>query len=420
MPLALVVHATRPVADVPVEAARRVLTERPDRWSAIGQPGGRMRLVTFAGRTTADVLRTVRGSTDVLGVLPAAAIDPTVRVLTVGGRHPLRDPQAYPVEVPWPDPVPEVTTLTVVGDIMLARRVGRAITGDPAAPFRPLAARLARAEITAGNLESSLSTAGTPTQGGDSFGAHPRVLRGLKSAGFDLVSLANNHLGDYGSQAIGETFDRARAEGLAYVGAGRNLAEARRPVVVTTDGIRIGFLGTESIGETPSATSRRAGTNRLNMPPRTGPLNRAALNRIAADIRKLKRTVDVVVVVPHWGTQYTHRPEASQRTAARVFAEAGADLVIGGHPHWVQGWDRMGSATVVHSLGNFIFDMDFSTKTREGVFVEVVLWGGQVRAVEPVPYVIDAAFTPRLARGARAARILADVWSTSTGPYAVP
>ena len=94
--------------------------------------------------------------------------------------------------------------------------------------------------------------------------------------------------------------------------------------------------------------------------------------------------------------------------------------MIGGHPHWVQGWERIGSTTVVHSLGNFIFDMDFSTKTREGVFVEVVLWGGQVRAVEPVPYVIDGTFTPRLVRGTRAAGILADVWSTSTGPYAVP
>jgi poly-gamma-glutamate synthesis protein (capsule biosynthesis protein) len=420
MPLALVVHATRPVSDVPVQAARRVLTQPPNRWSAIGQPGGRMRLVSFAGRTSADVLRAVRGSTDVLGVLPAAAVDPTVRVLTVGGRHPLREPQAYPVEVPSPDPVPEVTTLTVVGDIMLARRVGRAISDDPTAPLRPLARRLARAEVTAGNLESSLSTAGAPTQGGDSFGAHPRVLGGLKSAGFDLVSLANNHLGDYGNRAIVETFDRLRVADLAYVGAGRNLAEARHPVVITRDGIRIGFLGTESIGETPAATSRRAGTNRLNMPPRTGPLDRAALNRIAADIRKLKRTVDIVVVIPHWGTQYTHRPEASQRTAARVFADAGADLVIGGHPHWVQGWERMGSTTVVHSLGNFIFDMDFSTKTQEGVFVEVVLWGDQVRAVEPVPYVIDRTFTPRLARGERAADILADVWSTSRGPYAVP
>ena len=74
----------------------------------------------------------------------------------------------------------------------------------------------------------------------------------------------------------------------------------------------------------------------------------------------------------------------------------------------------------MHSLGNFIFDMDFQTKTREGVFVEIILWGGEVKAVEPVPYVIDDRFTPRLARGERAQRILDDVWSTSRGPYAVP
>ncbi len=421
MPLALVVHATRPLADVPTEAARRLLVERPDRWSAIGQPGGRMRLLVAAdGSTPAKVLQAVRRSTEVLGVLPAAEVDPTVRVLTVGGRSPLRDPQAYPIKVPWPKPLPEVTTLAVVGDVMLARRVGRAIADDPVAPFRPLAARLARAEVTVGNLESSLSTAGAPTQGADSFGASPRVLRGLKAAGFDLVSLANNHLGDYGNRAMDETFDRLRGADLAYVGAGHNLVEARRPVLITRKGIRIGFLATDSIGETPAATNRGPGTNRLNMPPRTGPLDWKALHLISADIRRLKTTVDVVVIISHWGTQYTHRPEPSQRTAARAFAKAGADLVIGGHPHWVQGWERIGSTTVVHSLGNFIFDMDFSTKTREGVFVEVVLWGGHVMAVEPVPYAIDGAFAPRLAHGKRAAVILADVWSTSRGPYAVP
>ena len=156
------------------------------------------------------------------------------------------------------------------------------------------------------------------------------------------------------------------------------------------------------------------------MPPRTGPLNESALRRIAGDIRTLKREVDVVVVIPHWGTQYTHRVERSQRVAARAFAEAGADLVLGGHPHWVQGWETMGRTTVVHSLGNFIFDMDFQVKTREGIFLEIVLWGGTVKAVEPVPYVIDAGFTPRLARGDRARSILNDVWSSSRGAYARP
>jgi len=415
-----VVHATREVADVPAAAAHGVITNRPNRWSAIGQSGDRMRLVSFADGTSADVLRAVRSRTDVLGILPAADVDPSVRVLTVGGRHPLRHPRSYSLQVPAADPAPPVTTLTIVGDVMLGRRVGRAIADDPRAPFRPLAARLSRADVTVGNLESTLSTDGPPTQGGDSFGASPGVVRGLRSAGFDAVSLANNHVGDYGDRALRQTLDRLRAADLRYVGAGRNLAEASKPVVLTRGGVRIGLLATDSIGETPAATSRQPGTNRLNMPPRTGPLNRRALTRITADIRALKRTVDVVVVIPHWGTQYTHRPEASQRTAARAFAEAGADLVIGGHPHWVQGWERLGSSTVVHSLGNFIFDMDFQTKTREGVFIEVTMWGGEVKAVEPVPYVIDDRFTPRLVRGTRAQGILDDVWSTSRGPYAVP
>ena len=155
------------------------------------------------------------------------------------------------------------------------------------------------------------------------------------------------------------------------------------------------------------------------MPPRTGPLDRAALRRMTSDIRALDKRVDVVVVMTHWGTQYTHRPEPSQRQAAKAFADAGADLVIGGHPHWVQGYEMAGSAVVVHSLGNFVFDMDFQTKTREGVFLEIVLWGDRVKAVEPVPYVIGNNFSPRLVRGDRANRILADIWRSSRGPFAL-
>jgi poly-gamma-glutamate synthesis protein (capsule biosynthesis protein) len=276
---------------------------------------------------------------------------------------------------------------------------------------------LASAEITIGNFESTLSTAGSPTQGGDSFAASPRVIPGLRTAGFDLLSLANNHVGDYGDRALRQTLSRFSKSTIDIVGAGRNLARARRPVIVERDGVRVGFVAVDSIGESPAATRNRAGTNRLNMPPRTGPLDRSALRRISSDIRALSTRADVVIVMTHWGTQYTHRPEQSQRVAARAFAAAGADLIIGGHPHWVQGWETAGSAVVVHSLGNFVFDMDFQTKTREGIFTEIVLWGDTVKAVEPVPYVIDAAFTPRLIRGNRAERILSDVWQTSRGPF---
>jgi poly-gamma-glutamate capsule biosynthesis protein CapA/YwtB (metallophosphatase superfamily) len=419
MPLALVVHATRTTADVAVADARRVVASGADRWAAIGQSGGRMRVISTGQRSASDVLRAVRSSRDVLGIVPADALDARVRVLTVGGHHPLRDPERYPLRIPSERPVPEVTTLAAVGDIMLGRRVGNRHRADPAAPLMPFAKRLAAAEITVGNFESTLSTAGSPTQGGDSFAASPRVIPGLRAAGFDLLSLANNHVGDYGDRALRQTVDRFGATKIGTVGTGRDLAAARRPVVIQRDGVRVGFIAVDSIGESPAATQNRAGTNRLNMPPRTGPLDRAALRRISSDIRSLHKRVDVVIVLTHWGTQYTHRPEPSQRAAARAFAGAGADLVIGGHPHWVQGLEMAGSATVVHSLGNFVFDMDFQTKTREGILLEIVLWGGAVKAVEPVPYVIDDAFTPRPVRGGRAQRILTDVWRSSRGPFAL-
>jgi poly-gamma-glutamate synthesis protein (capsule biosynthesis protein) len=423
----LAVHATRTVADVPTEVARGLVARSARdadlsiRWASLDQPGGgRADVRTATGKAAEDLLDDVRDDDGVLAIVPATAVDATVRVLTVGGRHPLRDPARYPLETPAAERPGEVTTMSIVGDLMLGRRVAQASGDDPIRTLRPTAKRLASAEITVGNLESTLSDDGSPTQGGDSFHADPDVIDGLELAGFDLVSLGNNHVGDYGQRALRQTLAELRDADLPYVGAGRDLDEARKPVVITRNGVRIGFLGTESIGETPAATADRGGTNRLNMPPRTGPLNERQLDRITGDIEELAEQVDVVVVIPHWGTQYTHVPEASQRRVARAFADAGADLVIGGHPHWVQGWETRGGAVIVHSLGNFVFDMDFQTKTMEGIFVEIALWDGQVKAVEPVPYVLDSRFVPRVVTGERAREILDDVWSTSRGPFARP
>lgn len=428
------VHPVRAVSDVPVAAARALLHDGATDWSALGQTAGPLRLVSAeidravggAGvtqlTTAAEALDVVRADPAALALVPADAVDPTVRVLSVGGVHPLRAPEAYPIETTVPGAAEDpgaVVTLTVVGDVMLGRRVGDAMAaaGDLAAPFRPLAERLAAADITVGNLESTLSTDGSPTQGGDSFAADPGVAAGLQLAGFDVLSLANNHVGDWGEAALVQTIERVQAMGIAPVGAGTDLAGARTPVIVERDGVRIGFVATDSIGESPAAGDGQPGTNRLNMPPRTGPLDQAALDRIASDIAALRPQVDTIVVIPHWGTQYTNVPEQSQRDAAAAFAAAGADLVIGGHPHWVQGWEQIGSTLVVHSLGNFVFDMDFMRETQEGVFLEIVTWGGRVVAVEPVPYVIGEDFAPRLASAERAAPILDLMRETSAPPF---
>lgn len=315
--------------------------------------------------------------------------------------------RASPTEIVPAKPV----RLTVVGDVMLARGVT-----DPAAALRPLRKRLARADITVGTLESTLSDDGPPQQGGDSFAADPGVVPLLEQAGFDALSLANNHVGDFGETAMLRTVRLLRPSSIRPFGAGRDLTTATRAALVERNGTRFAFLGFNAIGETPRAASTQAGALSVRMPPRTGgSLNRADLRHVERAIRTLDEQVDAVVVLPHWGTQYTHEAEPVQRVVARRLVQAGADLVVGGHPHWVQGLERIDGALVVHSLGNFVFDMDFMTETQQGVVLETVWRGGAMQRFELVPYRMDDDFAPRPVAGPEAADILGDVAGASFG-----
>jgi poly-gamma-glutamate capsule biosynthesis protein CapA/YwtB (metallophosphatase superfamily) len=304
------------------------------------------------------------------------------------------------------------TTLVVVGDLMLVRGVH-----DAARALAPMTPLLRRADLTVGNLESTLSTNGAPTQD-DAFGGSPALLEPLRRAGFDALSLANNHVGDYGERALLDTVAVLRRSPIEPLGAGRDVATAARPAVLHRHGTTFAFLGFNAIGETPRAGPGRPGALSVRMPPRTGPLVRADLLRVTRAVRRATREADVVVVLPHWGTQYTHVPDPIQRTVARALVHAGADLVVGGHPHWVQGVDSVAGVPVAHSLGNFVFDMDFMEQTMEGVVLEATFRGADLVRVRFVPYRMDpSTFAPRVVEGTE---ILADLRSTSTGPYARP
>ncbi len=409
-PLVLVTRAERGPVRLSVKDARDILTGRDSKWD-VAHLRGTPDVVGPALRDLAAVRRHLRAEETALVVMPASAVDATLRPAKVGGIDPLRDPDTYPLRVDGSAPG-AVTRLTIVGDVMLARRVP-----DPAAALAPMANRLRRADLTIGTLESTLSASGRPQQGGDSFAADPDVVPLLADAGFDAVSVANNHVGDFEVPALLETLRLLRAGGVTPFGAGRDLRTATRAAVIEHGGIRFGFLGFNSIGETPRATTSQPGALSVRMPPRTGPLVESDLRHVERAVRRLGRRVDVVVVLPHWGTQYTHVAEPVQHQVAARLAGAGADLVVGGHPHWVQGLDRVGSTLVAHSLGNFVFDMDFMTQTQEGVVLETVWWGEELKGFELVPYRMDAGFAPRVVRGASATDILTDVWSHSRGPF---
>ncbi|MGH3334114.1 MAG: CapA family protein [Nocardioidaceae bacterium] len=430
-PLVVVTHMTRQTVDVSEAVALRIIRGDLPSWQELGFGSTLLRTVSAPGTPAPDRLelgsaRAAIGAVvrdrDTVAVVPASALGPSVRAMTVHGISPVRRPGDYPIRTrvargaTRPGPV---VTMTVTGDIMLARGVAEAArgSGSPAPALLPTRRRLSAADITVGNLESTLSRAGAPTQGGDSFAADPRVARSLKAAGFDALSLANNHAGDFGGQALVQTRRRLRSVGLQTFGAGANPAQAWAAAVVERAGVRFGFLGFNAIGETPEVAPGQPGAVSVSMPPRTGPLDRSELARFLRAVRRLGREVDVVVVLPHWGTQYTNRPEPVQRRVAARLVGAGADLVVGGHPHWVQGVDVVDGTLVAHSLGNFVFDMDFMPETMESLLLELTYWGGELKAAEFVPYRMDSSFAPRIVSFERGTDILRRMWETSGIAY---
>ena len=243
------------------------------------------------------------------------------------------------------------------------------------------------------------------------------MVRGLRASGFDVLGLANNHLGDFGPTALVRTVQRLRDRGLGTFGAGADPRQAWAPAVVERQGVRFGFLGFNAIGETPAVGPGRPGAVSVSMPPRTGPLDRRQLDRFLAAVRRLDRRVDVVVVMPHWGTQYTNQQLPVQSRVAAGLVRAGADLVVGGHPHWVQGVEVVDGRLVVHSLGNFVFDMDFMPETMEGLLLELTWWGDELKAAELVPYVLDESFAPRVVSFRRGLDVLWRMRATSGTAY---
>ena len=339
--MVVVGHATRPQLHLTRAQARRLISGQVARWH--GLPSGSRPVDPTGHRRSRTPPRT-------LAVVP----------LRSSGTDGCRGPGDRSRPNPGPGRTP--CDWLVVGDVMLTRGVP-----DAAAALAPMARFLRQADLTVGNLESTLSTRGTPTQGSDSFGGGPDLIPPLRRAGFDAVSLGNNHAGDYGETALLDSVRALADSSIEPFGAGENTASASRPAVVERGGVRFGFVGFNAIGETPDGGT--GGPRRAHPPDaaedRTtgavghGPrASRCTMNRPPGRRRR---------GAPALGTQYTHRPEPVQRRVGRALARAGADLVVGGHPHWVQGVDVVGDVPLLHSLGNFVFDMDFMEQTMEGV-----------------------------------------------------
>lgn len=259
-------------------------------------------------------------------------------------------PTAVPTATMTPDPTatPDTrpVTVAITGDIMLARSVNSAMmSSNDGFPFNYTADYLRGFDLTVGNLECVVSTLGTPEPKEFTFEANPRGFERLAHAGFDIVSVANNHSGDYGKTAFMDMVAQLPAHGIAPLGGGANLSQAHTPVLRTIRSTTVGFLAYCEIGpENFVATETTPGHAWLDP------------ERIRADIAALRPRADFIVVFTHWGIEYQLTETDHQQAMAHAAIDAGADLVVGAHPHVIQPYELYRDKLVVYSLGNFVFD----------------------------------------------------------------
>jgi len=285
-------------------------------------------------------------------------------------------------------PEPEVS-LIATGDIMLSRSVEQLMAKrkDFALPFKPLEKITSAADITFGNLETAILP-GRPIMTGEfNFRVDPASVAGLKLAGFDLVSLANNHTPNFGQVGLKSTFAALTKDGIKYVGAGANETEASAPALIEKQGIKFGFLAYvyPDLPKGYQATENQAGVNFMN------------LDQLRADIASLKPQVDFVIVSMHDGVEYAAKPSQHQIEFAHTAIESGASLVIGHHPHVVQTLEKYQNGYIVYSLGNFIFDQLWSEETQRGMVIKVIFSPKQIQDIEFIPVKINSSFQPELA-----------------------
>jgi len=290
--------------------------------------------------------------------------------------------------VPSVSAAPDDVSLMFAGDIMLDGLPGEGIArgGDPFAAFSNI---LASSDLAVGNLECSVATTGTPEDKRFTFRAHPRTLPVLAKH-FSAVGLANNHSGDFGKAALSETMANLRQSGLPFFGAGPNLAAAHEPLIIERKGVRIALLAYDEF----KPRSFEAGADYPGVAWSED-------QQVVSDIRRARELgADLVFPFLHWGWEGEPKPCPRQRALARALIDAGADAVIGGHPHVTQGVETYKGKPIIYSLGNFVFDGFHEDATRTGWLLRLSLNKRGVTHWDTVVAKLDEQGSPEPALGA--------------------
>lgn len=283
-----------------------------------------------------------------------------------------------------------ILKIIFTGDIMMGRGVENSVmrwgNGDFDFVFEK-SDFIKTADIAFGNLEGPVSDKGMNLGNLYSFRFKPETVDALENAGFDVLSVANNHAGDWGRDAFEDTLEGLSVSKILAVGGGLNKKEAASVKVIEKDNIKIGFLGFSDMG--PGWLSVTASTSGVLL---------VLDSDYTTIIRKAAKEVDVLIVSIHFGEEYQNVTNKRQIFLAKKAIDAGAKIVIGHHPHVVQSVENYKDGLIAYSLGNFVFDQNFSEETMKGMVLEVILRNDEIISVKETPVNINRFFQPELAK----------------------
>jgi len=288
-----------------------------------------------------------------------------------------------------------------VGDIMLSRKTAAAIdaANDPLLPFKKMRGHFEAVDFTFGNLESMFSSSDKYSTGpAHIFNVPKKNIAGLVKYRFAVLNLANNHAFDQGIDGIKVTLSHLHRHGLKTIGVGLTNEAAWKTAIHEVRGVRIGFVGAAYSSVNDDGSKRLPFVARMQQ-----------AGKMIKAIRELRQNADFVVATMHAGVEYIATALNGQRLFAQMVIDAGADIMIGHHPHVVQDVEIYKGKYVFYSLGNFVFDHT-KPHTNEGAAVRIDLKrkpsGTVITRLEVIPYIIENLVTPRPATPAEAAPIL--------------
>ncbi len=334
--------------------------------------------------------------------------DPPLSVETVPTPSHTEGPRPSPTTTPV---AVQSVSLVAVGDVMLGGTIAQLIREQgPRYPFSDVAEVLQQADVAFGNLEVPVAPTDTPVVKDYVFRADPISVEGLVWAGFDVLALANNHAFDHGPEGLLSTISSLDSADIPYAGAGPNLTAALRPAILNVNGLRIAFLAYANTPDDGRTGFSVRGTTATETTPG---IAWATVESVTQGVEQAKTQADIVIVSLHSGYEYQEPPNGIQRDLAYAAVDAGAALVLGHHPHVLQGLEVYNGALIAYSLGNFVFELDALDFARPGLpsalsaILSITLDASGVIDYEVIPVRLDPEEgVPSLVEGEEARPVL--------------